>query len=258
MNNIGKTAADRVRDADDVVTAIEVQGPAVAAAIAPILFEGGSARKVSIAELLTLVGGALGRSSHAYREADAAHTAETSSDGAARTARDEANASLHEQLVRTESLVHGAFGLSTATAMGLEITWAARPDLLLGQARNAAALVRGADPGKPVAAGVKVDLAAIASEIDDGCVALETALAGVVREERAAQATFQKRQSAAAAWEQRYAAVAEIFTGLCTLAGHDELAARVKPTPRKNAKHDVVVDPLAPVTVPTPATPIGA
>ncbi len=213
-----------------------------------MIFEGESARKVTVAEMISLLGQLLGRGSAAYREADAAHTSETSSDGASRSARDEAAATLHERLLRTESLVRGAFGVAASTAMGLEIAWAARPDLLLGQARNAVALVKGGEPGKPVAAGVKVDLEAVASEIDDACDALETALASVVREERAAQGTFQKRESAAAAWEQRYDAVSEIFTGLCALAGHHELAARVKPA-RKSSKHD----PVEPVSTTTPS-----
>ena len=260
MNNINKTAADRVRDADDVVTAIEVQGPAVADAIEPMIFEGAHARKVSVAEMLTLIGQVLGRSSGAYREADAAHTSETSSDGAARSARDEAAATLHDRLLRTESLVRGAFGAQASTSMGLEVAWASRPDLLLGQARNAAALVKGAEPGKPVAPGVKVDLEAVATDIEDACEVLETSLTNVVREERAAQGTFQKRQKAAADWEQHYHAVSEIFTGLCMLAGHDELAARVKPVARKNGKHDVTVE--APTTTapaaPTPTTPAAS
>ena len=251
MNNIGKTAADRVRDVDDVVTAIDVQGPAVAEAIEPMLFEGESARRVTVAEMVSLLGQPLARGAAAYREADAAHTSETSSDGAARSARDEAAATLHERLLRTESLVRGAFGVAASTAMGLEIAWAARPDLLLGQARNAVALVKAAEPGKPVAAGVKVDLEAVASEIEAACDALETALASVVREERAAQATFQKRQSAAVAWEHRYDAVSEIFTGLCALAGHHELAARVKPV-RKSGKHDPA-EPAATTTASSPA-----
>ncbi|HTJ84384.1 MAG TPA: hypothetical protein VL400_21850 [Polyangiaceae bacterium] len=243
--NIGKTAADHTRDADDVVTAIEVQGPVVAEAAAKILFEGSTPRKVSIEEMLALFGHALARQSVAYREADHEHTTETSGDAAVRAERDDATKALHERMGRTGNLVRGAFGPAAATAMGLDIAWASRPDLLLGQARNVVSLVRDADPGK-AAAGVKIDLVALAKDIETDCDRLADGLASVVREERAAQGTFQKRALARAAWEKRYAGIAEVFAGLCLVAGHDELAARVKPPQRKNGKHDAT--PTPPVT----------
>lgn len=253
MDNIGKTAADRIRDAEDVVTGIRVQGPDVAKALADVLFEDGAARKLSVAEVVELLGAALQRTSDAYKSADAAHVAETSSDGLARGVRDDAALALRDNMLAAESVVRGAFGEPAVASMGLAITWAARPDLLLGQARNASVLVRGAQVSRPIATGVRVDKEALADEIDAKCTALEAAIAEVKREERAAQATYQTRESTAREWERRYAAVAETFTGLCLLAGHDELAARVKPTTRRNGRPDVAIEPVTPVTNdPTP------
>jgi hypothetical protein len=248
MENIGKTAADRIRDAEDVVTGIRVQGPEVAKALAEVLFEDDDARKLTVAEVVGLLGSALERTCDAYKSADAAHMAETSSDGLARGVRDDAALALRDGMLATESVVRGAFGDSAVASMGLAVTWAARPDLLLGQARNASVLVRGAQVSRPIATGVRIDKAALADEIEAKCAALDAAIAEVKREERAAQATYQTRESAAREWERRYAAVAETFTGLCLLAGHDELAARVKPTARRSSKSDPAIEPASPVT----------
>ena len=119
------------------------------------------------------------------------------------------------------------------SSTGLDVTWQQRGDLLLGQVRNAAQLLRKARKLPPTTAGVKVDTVEMADALDERCNALEAALEGVKREERAAQATFQDRELVARVWERTYPGVAEIFTAMCILAGRDELAARVKPTVRK-------------------------
>lgn len=238
MNNkVGKTAADRVRAADDVATAIDVQGPSVAEQVERVLFEGRAPRKVTVAEIVGLLGQHLTRKSAGYREADLEHNTELSGDASVRDERDAAASDLRELVGGTASVVRGVFGAAASASMGLDVTWAARPDLLLRQAQNAVSLIRKAEVGKPVV-GVKIDLDEVARGIEAACKRLDQGLNDVVREERQAQATFQRRETAASDWEKQYTAVAEIFQGMCLLAGHEELAARVKPAGRRSGKHD--------------------
>lgn len=234
MENVHKSNADRLRNAEDVVAAMRVQGSAVIAGVADVLFEGQTSRKLTLDEMLTLLGDALARSTGAYREADANHTAETSSDIDARNARDQAIAALRESVIAAGFAIAGGFGKPVQSSMGLDVVWSSRGDLLLSQARNAVTLVRRTRTLKPLAAGVRVDTAVLADAVEQRCVALEQALDAVKREERAAQHTFQEREIVARQWDRLYPGVAEIFTGLCILAGRNELAARVKPTARRN------------------------
>jgi hypothetical protein len=234
MENVNRTNADRLRSADDVVAAMRVQGTAVAAAIADVLFPEQTARKLSVDEVIHLLADALGRSTSAYREADAAHTAETTSDIDARASRDEAIAALRENVIAAGHAVTGAFGKSVEASMGLDVVWSNRGDLLLSQTRNAVTLIRRTRTLKPLAAGIRVDTNVLADSMEEQCTALEQALEAVKREERAAQQTFQDRELVAREWERLYPGVAEIFTGLCILAGRTELAQRVKPTARKS------------------------
>ena len=54
------------------------------------------------------------------------------------------------------------------------------------------------------------------------------------------------RDQATARWSRTYAGVAMILSGMATLAGLDDLAAKVKPTERKRAgNHEEAVEPAA-------------
>ena len=233
MDNVNKTNADRLRGAEDTVTGMKVQGPAIAAIVKTFIFEGSTARKLSVEELVELLAERLATSNEQFRQADAAHQAETSGDVDARDAREAAIATLRETVVAASHAVTGAFGPSMRASMGLDVVWALRGDLLVGQVRNAVQLIRKTRKLQPLAAGVKVDAGELADALEVECGKLEVALETVKREERAAQATYQERELAARDWERFYPGIAEIFTGLCILAGRDELAARVKPTVRK-------------------------
>ncbi|HTJ84383.1 MAG TPA: hypothetical protein VL400_21845 [Polyangiaceae bacterium] len=250
--NVNKTSAEKIRNADDVVTGMRVQGSAVAGAAAAAIFEGKPERKLGVAELVELLATKLEGANDRFRQADATHQAETSGDVDARETRDGAIASLRASVISSAHAITGAFGASVCASMGLDVTWQARGDLLVGQARNAVQLIRRGRKLKPLAAGVKVDTGELADAIEAACNEVDEALEAVKREERAAQQTFQERELVSREWERVYPGIAELFTGLCILAGRDELAARVKPTVRKMRSRG------KDATQPTEATPNGA
>ena len=261
MDNVNKGNADRLRSAEDTVTGMKVQGAAVAAAVKDFIFEGQSPRKLSIEELIELLAGRLDGANGQFRTADSAHQVETSGDVDARAARDAAIATVRAGVIAAGHAITGAFGAAVRASMGLDVTWAPRGDLLLGQARNAIQLIKKTRKLQPLAAGVRIDTAELADALEEQCTHLEAALETVKHEERSAQQTFQERELVARVWERAYPGIAEIFTGLCILAGRDELAARVKPTLRKTGRIRVGKDATDTTTetasgnVPAPATP---
>ena len=87
----------------------------------------------------------------------------------------------------------------------------------------------------PITEGVRVDLGVLAAGLESRASRLDDALSSVRREEREAQSSLSSRDQAFARWERTYAGVAEVLTGLCTLAGLDDLAAKVRPTARRRA-----------------------
>lgn len=235
-DNVHKTNEDRMRAADDVVTGMRVQGAGVAQAATKWIFDGKTPRKVSIEELIELFATRLEEENGIFRVANKTHQVEVKGDGDIRDARDADAAALRANVLASGQAIGGTFGAPARRSLGLDVDWAARPDLLLSQARSAVELMRQSKTLKPTAAGVKVDLRTLAKSIEVDCDKLQASLAAVNREERLAQETYQERELRAQEWERAYPGVAEVFTGLCILAGRDELAARVKPTVRKQRR----------------------
>ena len=83
--------------------------------------------------------------------------------------------------------------------------------------------------------GTALDLAAVArvaSQLDAKATTLEERLGDVAREGREAQLTLTEKQRALAEHDVVFSGVATTLTGLFTLAGLPELAARVRPSRR--------------------------
>ena len=95
--------------------------------------------------------------------------------------------------------------------------------------------LRAAPAPTPLFEGVTLSLEALAGRIEAARLPLEAALNDVSREERELQSTMSERDKATARWSRTYAGVAMIVSGMATLAGLDDLAAKVKPTERKRA-----------------------
>lgn len=234
MDNFSKMSTERTRNARAVVAGMEEQGEEVAQKISALLFDGDAARRVTVAELVAALVRRLGVANDEFDDADSAHTTETAGDFDARAARDAAHTALHEALVTASQVVLGALGKQAQTSMGLGgIEWQPRGDRLSKQARTTIGLMRERRTFVPRAPGVVFDAEALARSIEERCDALDAALAEVLRENKRAHKTFQRRAAALKVWDRTYPGIAEIFTGLCLLGEFDELAQRVKPTARK-------------------------
>ena len=245
MVEVSKTVADRLGISEQVIQAVEVQGPKVADAITNNL--GASLpREVVVRAVMGWLGRHLRGAHDALREADLAHAMELTDDAMPRRARDQANAALRAVLIAASNVVRGTYGEPFSESVGLEAPLQVRPDLLVAQARGIVRSVRGAAAPAPVTPGVSVDLAALAHGIEVAGSALADSLASVLREEREAQSTLSTRDEAMSRFERVYAGVAEIFCGFCTLAGFDDLSAKARPTARRRA--GIPDEPVNPVT----------
>ena len=234
MSELSKVVADRLSVGEAVSSAIEVQGARVIERL------GGSGlaaipRELSFAALLAWLLAVLGTASEALRARDRALAAEAADDAAPRAARDAATLALRERMLRTTGIVSGVFGVPFSAGLGLERALAPRPDQLALQAADVSSRLRAARAPEPDGEGVRVDLAVLADRLDAARAPLDEALAAVKREEREYQTALVERDRADEAWGRTYIGVAEIFTGLCVLAGEQELADRVRPTARKRA-----------------------
>jgi hypothetical protein len=234
MAEVSKTVGDRLVFSDAVVQAIEVQGEHVTSSVTRSV--GGSLPAGLLLDVFARwLAQTLRASSTKLREADLAHALELADDPAARRARDDANTALRGVMIRTSSLVRGAYDVPFSESVGLEAALESRPDMLLTQSTNAARLLARATAPTTGTVGATVDLTQLARELDARVAALRAGLEGVKREEREAQQTLSQRDAALAEWSRVYGGVGEIFAGLATLAGLDDLASKLRPTTRRQA-----------------------
>jgi len=100
------------------------------------------------------------------------------------------------------------------------------------------------------------DLAGAAAEIKALRKKLEGAIKDVAREVREAQATLDAKSTAMAAYDEAFGGVAAVLMGLLRLSGKPDLAAKVRPSPRRPGQTaaDAGDDPPP---APAPADPPG-
>ena len=230
MTHVSKVVADRLGHGEQVTQAIEVQQRAVidgiAQRVAVRVPEGLGAFVGWLAALLVHAIATL-------READLAYGEELADDDAARSARDEATAALRGILLSARSAVGATYGEAFASNVGLDASVVVRADQLANHGAHVARLLRKHPAPAPNTPGIRVDLRELADGIDARATALQSALGSVRREDREAQATLSARDAALERYARTYSGVGEIFAGLCTLAGLDDLAAKLRPTHRR-------------------------
>jgi len=234
MVDVSKTVADRLTYSEQVIQAIEVQGAAVIGGITSNV-GGQFPRDVVVSAVIAWLGSHLRGAHDALRSADLAHNLELTDDAGPRRERDEATTALRQQLIAASNVVRGAHGDAFSTAVGLEAALEERPDLLLTQGRSIVGALRGTAAPAVQTPGVRLDRAALTDAIEVTAARLADALTTVRREEREAQSTLSARDQAMSRWARVYAGVGEVFSGLCTLAGLDDLASKVRPTARRRA-----------------------
>jgi hypothetical protein len=230
MGDISKITARKLANSEAVRSALEVQGPSIAAKAQPVLFPGEGAP--DLIAMVTRLTGTLQSAEDGLRDAEAAYLAERTDNDAVRHARDDAQAELSEVLVGAKSLISATYGERYASRVGLGDPIESRAALIAAQARNAARLVASTEPPAPKL-GANVDRAALASAIDAAAAVLEQALRDLAREEREDQQAMVRRDDAAEKWDRAYSAVASVLVAFARAAGEDALADRVHPTDRR-------------------------
>lgn len=259
---VTKMVSGRAAISSTVLGSVSVHAPVVAPLIEKALFPGGAPADLSVEVFLAALGRALESSVQEIKDADIAHTAELSDDAAVRETRDSAINELRAVLIDSRDLLSVTYGPGILAAYGLEGETPTSPLLASQRAKNTAGLLR-TEPikDKPRRVGVKVDVAALASELEMAANRVGDALGTVEHEEREAQLTLNARNDALVRWNARYQGVADTITGLYELAEKWDLAGVVRPTSRRRGGLPEDGDPITPPPVdptgPTPAEPTG-
>ncbi len=164
--------------------------------------------------------------------ADEAHERELADDPAERDARDAAAMALGSRLVELRELVAGLFGAATARELFAQET-PRDPVVLSRFAGEVASQLAGAKLPPSRLRGVVLDTGSLADELRGLRATLNARLEAVARETREAQVTLEAKNRAIAEYDRVFRSVATVLSGLLDLAGHAELAKKVRPSSRR-------------------------
>lgn len=236
MAKTSKMVANRLTVSRTVHSSVATHGDDIAAALTAVLFPAGVPAKLTVAKVLTAVGEVLARADKAVVAADLAHVTELADDDEVRRQRDDATATLHEQLGSIRDTLGGLFGDAVLSAYALDATLPDSAQQLLGRALATAELLRSRPLTEtPRYSGVTVQPKLLADDLAAAHATLQTALDATKREEREAQLTLEGKNRATEAWQAAYPGVSNSLYGLYLLAGRKDLAERISPTARRRA-----------------------
>jgi hypothetical protein len=231
-----KLVTDRQKSARAVAAAANTHGASVGEALKGLLaphLQGGE-QMPDVGLLCLLVGRLLLSQNEKLVAADAAHEAELNDDGAPREARDRAAFEVRRVLVdlrATVAAVHGSAGLKQ-----LGLTGATPEDPSVLAVEGAAVLTSLEDASISLPAprrGTSLNRQDFADELREHLAPLQSALATVSREAREAETTLAAKQAAMTANDRAFSLGAAWLTATFSLAGREDLAARVRPSVRR-------------------------
>ena len=226
-----KMVTDRQKSSASVVQAATLQGAVLGAALAErSVAETGVALDVS--GLVNFLATTLEASTMALINADEAHEQELADDPGARDARDEAARALYDDVVSARSMLTAIFGDGVVDTLGFFGSTSRDPVVLARQGRSVVSRLHAGGLPAPRSTLVSLDTTSLADQLDAKVTTLEERLADVAREGREAQLTLTEKQRALTEHDVIFSGVATTLTGLFTLAGLPELAARVRPSRR--------------------------
>lgn len=230
-----KLVTDRQKSARAVVAAASTHGAIMGEALKGLLSPHlqGNEQVPDVGLLCLLVGRLLLSQNEKLVAADAAHEAELSDDAAPREARDKAAVLVRQVLVdlrATVAAVHGSAGLKQ---LGLTGATPVDPSVLAVEGAAALKSLEDATISLPAPRrGTSLDRQAFADDLREHLAPLQSALASVAREAREAETTGAAKQAAMAANDQAFSLGAAWLTATFSLAGKEDLAARVRPSVR--------------------------
>ena len=146
-----------------------------------------------------------------------------------------AYSALRARVIRTRSIIDGAFGPAIAAKLGFTGETPENEDALAQYAGTAIEALRAGVLPEPGDDGVTIDAGRLADQIEADSTALKNAQRAVAEEVRQAQTAITARDDAEATLRGAYVGIADTFTAWALLAGRPDIADRVRPTARRRA-----------------------
>jgi hypothetical protein len=232
---------DRIKSSLAVEQAIESHADEMAAALATLLTPalGPDEQVPDLARALRLAGRHLGVRRVAMTAASEAHVSELADDQASRDRRDQAAVALRGAAARLRRTAEGAYGAKAAANLLAFEAGSRDPRALEIQVDRVLARLTAADLELPPALrGVAVDVAEWAATLAPLHAELKAALAEVGRESREAESTLQAKKATVAEFDVTFARTARLAESLFANAGLVDIAAKVRPAPRRPGRVD--------------------
>ena len=229
---ISKTTSDQLKYGERVEQATAQHGEVLAEKVTRMVW-GTETPPFSLALVIRALLALLQLASRGLRNMDAAYMDELADDEPARAERNVAFDALRALLAKVQGTIVSTFGEAYAGKVGLLGAVETRPDMLARRGQKIVRLMRKEAAPEPLLAGVTVDLAQLAAQLEAGTERLAAAITAVGVEKAEADAAFVARQQAALHWERVMRLVANFMVGLAEVAGELSIAARIRPTTRR-------------------------
>ena len=184
-------------------------------------------------QFLTWTGKVLEHKNNALLATEAAYVAEQADDEPLRIDRDEKHESLAGLMMRSRDRVEAHMGRDSLSGYGLSQPTPRNVQELLAYAKTGAELMRNHPRTVADGMGGEVSTESLAALIDAMRSQVEDSVRTLVREKRELDAARIARNAAQDALVETYQIVAGLLIYLFRLAGHPELAARIRPTLRR-------------------------
>ena len=230
-----KLVTDREKSTNAVLAAARTHGAlaaeAISGALQGMLAKGEEQPDLSL--LIQLCTRVLDRSIRAVVTADAAHEAELADDADPRRRRDEHAATLNGDIVELKEIVTGLLGRAVLQPLRLEGTTPRDPLALMRHAEGVVEALKTAKLPKSRVRGATFHAKEWAERLTETAKALASALQDVAREAREAEATLVAKNRALAEHDRVFGDMATLVSALLRVGGEDELAARVRPSPKR-------------------------
>ncbi|MCA9651572.1 MAG: hypothetical protein KC501_16765, partial [Myxococcales bacterium] len=239
-----KLVTDRQKSAAAVIAAARTHGSQAAEAISttlgPHLAKAEDRPDVEL--LLELSTRALETAITTLVQADTAHEAELSDDAGPRRQRDELATALYDDLIELKEVATGLLGRGALQPLRLEGTTPRDPTVLVRHAEGVIEALRSAELPKSRVRGAKLHTDEWAQRLSEHTEALSSTLGDVARELREAEATLVAKNQALAEHDRTFGDVATLISAVLRMGGQTELAARVRPSPRRPGRTVAVAE----------------
>jgi hypothetical protein len=232
-----KQVRARVKSTEAVEKAVETHGTSVGKALdegfSPFLKKGEKMPDFELA--LDLVSRSMTGATDTLNNASDAHEKELKDDVKPKSDRDDKVAKLRVDMTDLRAMVERFLGQVALKTLGLEGQTPMDPGQLRKLAERTAAALRNkkVELPKPRLAGLTIDRAALATQIEKSATALGESMKTVLREDREAEATLAAKWDAMSKNDLAFSRGVKWIVATFELAGATELASRVRPSSRR-------------------------